>query len=101
MCVCVCLSSYTCAKPQESLHWPGLMHTDRTSLTVPLKNHFVYILEAMHFFFKLPPERVGGRFFYFIFRSVFFVPGYIFCFEDCGTITEVMILFRFVFGWVI
>ena len=68
-----------CAKPQESLHWPGLMHTDRTSLTVPLKNHFVYILEAMHFFFYYHPDVLVVDSFIlsfvvlFLFQDIYFV----------------------------
>lgn len=44
-----------CAKPQRSLCWPRIRHTERMRLIhSPFKkNHFVFLLEAMHFFLNV------------------------------------------------
>lgn len=72
--------TYVCAKPQESLHWSTLIHTD-TCPTVPLNKSVVYILEAMHFLKKKKkslPRFVG---------SLHFCSG-VFFFFDCGTMKK-------------
>lgn len=82
VCVYVCGCSYTCAKPQESLHWPRPTHTDRTSLTLPLKKSFCLHTWSNALSLIYCPEVLAVDFFV----DFFYVPGSVFSFEHCGTI---------------
>lgn len=77
MCVFIheCQTSGVAALAQAHAHWQKESHAHFKEIIL-----FTYLKQCT--FFDLLPRGVGRWFF----CRVFYVPGYIFCFEHCGTI---------------